>query len=197
VAVTIGLVYVTARLVSFTKRLWNATNTLAGDAKASAERQLRAYVSMKEITAHRVKDADGNILIWRFSLPWENSGGTPTRNLVFSTNWCTRQDVLPGNFGYPYPPDGNKALIGPKAIICSEPFDIAHEEMNKVIGKKAHIYIWGQARYNDVFEKTPMRVTRFCFEVVFLTTPGAPGSYFSCRHHGDYNCADEECGTTT
>jgi hypothetical protein len=61
------------------------------------------------------------------------------------------------------------------------------------------LYIWGWARYSDVFANTPQHITRFCWVITPVGDPLAfdpnvpSGIDFQTVHHTEGNCADDEC----
>ena len=61
------------------------------------------------------------------------------------------------------------------------------------------IYLWGWAKYFDVFPRTPEHITRFCWLILVAGdplsfNPAQPNSTtFATANHIEGNCADEEC----
>jgi hypothetical protein len=93
------------------------------------------------------------------------------------------------------------ATIPPKGEIESEHFDIFGSDLIDVRDERKYFYIWGVARYRDVFPKTPEHVTKFC--VVASGLAGDPKKTWDSktnpvdilfRTYHRHNCADEDCG---
>ena len=143
---------------------------------------------------------------WRFRPTWRNSGATPTRNMAMHTECVVRSSPLPAgfNFNYPTMQTGN-ALLPPTAEVPGEiapapPIAaVSAQDLVDAQRKLKFIYVWGWARYSDVFPGTAQHITRFCWLVTpvgdpLAFTPGNPNALrFATVHHADGNCADEEC----
>ena len=195
-AFTIVLARVSRRQADLTKE-----SMIAGE---------RAFVFAKDVRAYYEFDKTTNQYNWRFRPIWENSGDTPTKNMTMHTRCMLLDDPLPPGFNF----DENttitgKALIPPRSTIdggispthpaqAISPQDIADVQSGEKI-----LYLWGWARYSDVFPNTQQHITRFCW---FLTPLGDPFAYvagkippdtggvsFPSLHHSEGNCADDEC----
>jgi hypothetical protein len=80
---------------------------------------------------------------------------------------------------------------------------ISPQDITDVQSGKKFLYVWGWARYSDVFPNTKQHITRFCWMITpvgdpFAYIPGKippePGGLqFQSRHHDEGNCADDEC----
>jgi hypothetical protein len=145
--------------------------------------------------------SDGHIY-WQIHPMWTNSGNTPTRRLSVRVHYELRDTPLPVDFGFVVPEvDGAPATIAPKASIGSLPYPINGSDLVAIRDGTKHLYVWGVARYWDVFQGTPRYVTKFCVEASDIT--GDPlkawhdvenrvGIVF--RTYVRHNCADDECG---
>jgi hypothetical protein len=84
---------------------------------------------------------------------------------------------------------GGLVPFPPAAISVQDILDAQH-------GRK-FIYIWGWARYFDVFPDTPEHLTRFCWQVLIVGDPTSADSgeklRFDTIHHTAGNCADDAC----
>lgn len=69
--------------------------------RESAERQLRAYVSINELRMNFFTDR------WNFTPVWQNTGSTPALRTTTGVNWTHFQGDLPEGFDYPDPPPEN------------------------------------------------------------------------------------------
>lgn len=166
----------------------------------------RAFVFALALNGLCELNPDTNRYDWRFRPTWKNSGATPTRNLAMHTECVVRSSPLPAgfNFNYPTMQTGN-ALLPPNAEVPGElapapPIAaVSAQDLVDAQHRKKFIYVWGWARYSDVFAGTSQHITRFCWLVTpvgnpLAFVPGNPGALsFSTSHHVEGNCADDEC----
>jgi hypothetical protein len=133
---------------------------------------------------------------------WKNGGGTPTRNLRISITEGLRDAPLPLDFDFPSDDHRNYGgqplptlVLGPHATASA----IRHAELPLgaipgVNSGKELVYLWGYARYDDVFGSP--HLTRYCVQVTSIetdltgNTSIVTGNYVPCDRG---NCADEEC----
>jgi hypothetical protein len=83
-------------------------------------------------------------------------------------NALVSESRLSGNFGYPDTGDTAQHIIvlGPKAKTGSNWIGgIKPEQLMAVKNRTAYLYLYGWAKYRDVFDKTPWHITKFCFEM--------------------------------
>src|SRR5262245_56571915 len=137
----------------------------------------------------------------RVRVRWENFGNTPPRDLRTHVVWQAREDPIPKDFAFPdlnekgqilqaHP--GTRSLVPPRSSAVSTPaIDIPVSIAGKV-GKKLRIYMWGWARYRDVFESQATYITLFCFDITHITIQDGNVNLVSayCPEH---NCTDKEC----
>jgi hypothetical protein len=172
----------------------------------------RAFVFPIALQGYWEIDA-GGLYSWRFRPQWRNSGDTPTKNLTQYTECEIRNTPLPQGVNFSTTPTliGTGGLLPPKfdlhggqapqtPLAPLTPQDI----LDAQAGRK-FVYLWGWAKYSDVFPGTDQHITRFCWLVVFTGDPfaydpnatgipPAPGTLgFNYIHHTEGNCADEEC----
>lgn len=149
--------------------------------------------------------------VWHFRAQWQNSGDTPTKNMRMFAECEVRTSPLPEGFDFDRPTIApGSAFIPPKGSVLGglvptpgraaiSPQDILDAQSNKKF-----IYMWGWAKYEDVFPGTPQHITRFCWLIMSVGDPKsfAPGTPapaqgslgFSSIYHSEGNCADDECG---
>jgi len=173
--------------------------------------QLRAFVFPVNIFSHWVNLEDIDQYGWRMRPVWQNSGATPTKNLKIHAWGELRDSRLPDGFDF----DASSQEIGSVGSGLIPPRLTLHgglvppgkaltpSDILQIYEGKKIFYMWGWARYNDVFEDTPQHITRFCWVV---TPVGDPLSFkpnsvvaeekmsFPFLFHTEGNCADEECG---
>ncbi len=164
----------------------------------------RAFVFPKRLTLQNVTFADKPEVFARVAVEWENSGGTPTKDLRLYVNYSVRPKAIPNDFDFPdldaqgnitKDPAGDRILLGPKATSSVAPKFFSRDEVRAIGGPGVYGYIWGWAKYRDVFPETDPRITRFCWVITGfgINKDGSPAAinWHSCDHG---NCADEECG---
>lgn len=148
------------------------------------------------------ENPDGDIVSWAFRPFWQNSGNTPTKNMMTMVAAELLPDPIDANFDFtktvtsPHP-----ALIGPRSGIrggSARDFSVA--DLEDVAAGKRYLYLWGCATYDDVFQGTKGHITRYCITLGvggdLRTRPGPDGkikALFNFGHHVRGNCADDEC----
>jgi hypothetical protein len=166
--------------------------------RESYTRVQRAFVFPAEY-AFRMDSGKRNIGI---NIIWKNGGDTPTRNLRISITQAQRDAPLPPDFEFPSDDQriyGGRPLpilvLGPHATASA----IRHAEIPlgaipDINSGKELAYLWGYARYHDVFGAP--HLTRYCVQVTSIetnvagSTSSVTGNYVPCDRG---NCADEEC----
>jgi len=176
---------------------------IARDAMIAGE---RAFVFAMSAAGLYEQDTTTKGYNWRLRPVWKNSGDTPTRNMLMHTECVIQNSQLTHgfNFGYATTQTGT-ALIPPNTDVfdgtaprAPAPAITPQDIVDAQHGKK-FIYMWGWAKYKDVFPGTPEHVTRFCWLVnpigdPFAFTPSNPnGLTFGTILHFEGNCADDEC----
>ena len=200
---TVILGLATCILGAATIKLWRATDRLVMGAANTAERQLRAYVSVKTIKMEDYRNAgtmgvDGTVVPgtvhnYKIAAEIENTGQTPTRKAVVNINRGLRPTKLPDDFDFPDGPKSEVAAIGARSTFDTLDFFVSIAEVEKVIEKKQKMYVWGWVDYNDVFERTPRHRTEFCFEIVLDRVPNGQEIKMRFPSHERYNGIDGDC----
>ena len=99
----------------------------------------------------------------------ENGGSTPTRGMTlhFSHNYL---DELPEGFRFPdlWGPGKQVAIpayVGPKgkALVFSDTLTV--DQLTALTESPTQYYMWGWARYHDVFDGTKQHITRYCYQI--------------------------------
>ena len=162
----------------------------------------RAYVHHDGTKYISHLDRQTSKIFWRIRPLWRNRGNTPTRNLWIYTRYELRDTELPDNFPFEITPDfvPRLTLISPDGCIEGAFFNIFGDDLLAVSKGQKHLYVWGIARYHDVFPGTPERITKFCYFVA--GTAGDPLSAYDAKAnvfelffiaYHRHNCADEDC----
>jgi hypothetical protein len=122
---------------------------------------------------------------------WENSGTTPARSLRVSTNWRAWHGEVPGDFvfGYTRPPD--RVFLGPRGRAEVGPVLIPIRDIQAAIEQRVHLYFWGRATYEDIFEDSEPHYFEFCYRIEASgATPDRIVLTFA--HFGVHNRSDED-----
>lgn len=132
----------------------------------------------------------------------ENYGTTQTRDLAGHINTMMGPNVIPKNFTFPDAGDRGSdnavPVIGPKDKFPLVGGPVPRDFIERLYRHELHLYFYGWVRYNDIFDKTPRHITRFCYEVVAggvtRLPSGQEGQGVRVVTIGTrFNCFDEEC----
>lgn len=151
VVATVTLVYVTARLVWFTKKLWSSTVDLVGDARDTAKHQLRAYLSPADGT---LKLIPGTTVL-RAEVALRNSGHTPAHRVRYAITGALRPKDELGSFPEPSL-STRKQPIAPNShwTVGHEFISMNSGDLDDVLNDRKWVYVWGRAEYADIFGRT-------------------------------------------
>ena len=160
---TIFIAFFTIILGIATGLLWRATRSLVRGAENTAERQLRAYVSVGAPTFGKADPDSISIVI-------ENGGETPAHQVMVGLNtyWIKAADELPADFKYPsFRDDKNPPKIETVAVLFrNKPitftFGIDFSVIQRIRAKEIKLFFYGQVDYVDIFETD--QHTFFCYE---------------------------------
>lgn len=163
-------------IAAFTGILWYTTIKQAQFSEFALVYDKRAIISADTFMQFYEFDAATNTYSWRLRPRWRNTGGTSSKNLTTHVECEIRDTMLPEGYAFNYSRDDvGKGLIPAKAEIMgglapqAAPIT-AQDIADSQIGKR-FIYLWGVARYFDVFPDTPERVFHFCWLVVAVGNP--------------------------
>lgn len=186
-----------------TRALWQVTTDTLKHSERTAVRELRAYISVKELSMQPFRGPDmlsiqggvveGPIHSYRISAIVENGGQTPTRNALINTNHALRDAELPSDFDFPDGEVTETAAIGARGTLGTPGFFVSISEVQHVSAKTKKLYFWGWIDYDDVFDDTPRHRTEFCFDVTADEMPDRGQTYMRFPAHGRYNGADRDC----
>jgi hypothetical protein len=156
----------------------------------------RAFVFVRGLIFSALVTAEQEDIVagWTVAVDWENSGETPTKRLLLRTNLALQAEPLTDDFDFPdYGADNVPNLIGPKASLASGPLAVSLESMKAVAAGTSHLYLWGWAEYDDVFEGTCRHRTEFCRKIGVGGDPATKKVSLSWSTHPQHNAADDEC----
>jgi hypothetical protein len=167
----------------------------------------RAFVFALDVSPFWEINATTGAYDWRFRPVWKNSGDTPTRNMIMHTSCMIQTTPLPPGFNFDDPDaQTGRGLIPPNTqtlggVAPTPPAPaITPQDILDVRNGTKFIFLWGWARYFDVFPGTEQHITRFCWLIDPVGDPTIPYDansptrvIFRTIHHSEGNCADEEC----
>ena len=197
--------FFTAALWLSTRALWRVTDGTLNHFERTAIGELRAYVSIKEMTMDqfrgpgRISIASPNVLVpgdiqsYRISGMLENGGPTPIRNGFVNINHALRAGGLPADFNFPDGEKTERATIGAKGLFHTPGFFIQISDVQTVVAKNNRLFVWGWIDYNDVFEGTERRRTEFCFEIEADERTNGGDFYMRFYPYSRFNGADGDC----
>jgi hypothetical protein len=134
------------------------------------------------------KSAGANV---RISPIWANAGTTPTRRLRVATNWKSSHGELPADFDINYVRAPENLFLGPSARTEFGTVFIPMRDIQAAIEQRLHLYVWGRATYDDMFEGGGPHFFNFCHRLeVAGETPDNIGLRFS--QFGLNNGSDED-----
>jgi hypothetical protein len=171
----------------------NAANDIS---RKNMEAVQRAFVFVKKTDIFADKDGStGQVIAWRFRPTWENSGTTPTRQLELYGGAIWQPAELDKGYAFPGQIDSVPLVLGPKAIIWAKDISIPVSKIQAAHNGALHVYIFGAAKYRDVFDDTPPHITRFCTKITVDGDPTNATAKIWLGAHFEHNCADEDCRT--
>ena len=166
----------------------SAEQTL-GVLRDTAERQLRAYVTVKQFVQTPAGDERQEGSGWLLQVVWQNTGATPTKGFRYWAMLREFDGAIADDFEFT--PAGIKDYaggeLGSSLTVSSPPLFISQQQIAKIQDGSRKMLLLGQADYHDMMRDVK-RETRFCVELVLVNDPaGASGSPFSFSYHPRYN----------
>ena len=202
---TLVVGFFTAALWLSTRALWQVTNDTLAHAERTSVRELRAYISIKEIEMAQFRGPSmlsinspngnfpGEIQNYRISASLENGGQTPIRNGFVNINHVLRVGDLPKDFSFPDGKKTERAAIGARGGFSTPGIFIPISDVQTVVAKTNRLFVWGWIDYDDVFEGTVRRRTEFCFDVEADARPDGNNIYMRFIPYDRFNGADGDC----
>lgn len=156
------LCLVTMILAFYTALLWRSTKRIAGEAKTSAEEQLRAYLNVFECYAEWERERRLALRIVVFTVQFRNTGQTPARKVNCWAN--ISNEAGPPKFSGPADePREHMGVSAPKqtgTIQFKHQFDTSNVDQVEAWARgERTLYIYGKLVYCDAFG--PERTTIF------------------------------------
>ena len=186
---TVGFVAWTASVAVRSAKAAEAAVKITSD---TAQHQLRAYVSRKNIIWKRNIDTNGGLMNFDVVIVWENCGATPARRCRSRINSNFFKNAIPKDFDYA-DSEGDDLVtelsyIGPGQIIQSSA-RVSVVDAQAVARQEKSLFVWGWIEYDDIFENTPRRRTEVCIRVgISVDCSGCLPMVI-----GPFNGSDDDC----
>jgi hypothetical protein len=157
--------------------------------RESSDRQLRAYVTVRQFLQTSVKDDRQAVHGWLLQVAWQNTGVTPTKGFRYWAMLREFDRAIPDDFEFT--PAGLKDFaggeLGSGGTVNSPPLFISLQQIAKIQDGSRKVLLLGQADYDDMVRDVK-HTTRFCVELVLVNDPGgANGSPFSFSYYPKHN----------
>jgi hypothetical protein len=152
---TLWLTWLTAILAGSTVGLWGVTYFTLRHGRETAERQLRAYVSVKTVLFFRPNIDDGDNQEWPIHLVFQNAGQTPAYALVIKAERClVPQQPIDKIFAL-----SDSAESSPPCIMAPDGrhtmqlggIEPGHASFLNAQRAGTYCYVWGRVDYIDTF----------------------------------------------
>jgi hypothetical protein len=108
---------------------------------------------------------------------------------------------LPDSYAFiPSATPPQPTIIAPHSKIFARFYNLEATDLAAIQRREKHFYIWGIARYRDVYPGTEGRITKYC--VFARTVTGDPLKHWNADtnrveivfgFYHRHNCADEDC----
>jgi hypothetical protein len=144
---------------------------------------------------------DHQQVVWKLWPYWGNNGDT-SANAIISANCEIRDDKPPEDFQFEYVPQSHrsfkykchkdvKSFIAPRTRILNEPLIIGgnRKGFDDVVSGTLHLFLWGEAKYDNIVNKKTTYHARFCVELFFARVSRHTEFKFY-NYCTDYNHAD-------
>lgn len=186
-----------------TTNLAGATKSLAQTSKDALVSVQRAFVFPAPSVATVYKPQTTELMSIELQPVWANVGETPTRHLLAHSSDFESPVEMPDTFDFSSNDlwDAGMAhvptpiFIGPKGSAGGHTTSVPLATIEEIADKKIYLYLWGWARYNDIFPNTKRHITRYCWKISFARAGKAPSETFQFKNENclQNNCSDDEC----
>ena len=160
-----------------------------GVLRDSAERQLRAYVTVKQFMQTPAKGEWEHSQGCLLQVLWQNTGATPTKGFRYWAMLREFDAAIPEDFEFA--PAGIKDYaggeLGSNSTVSSPPLFISPETIARMQEGSRKVLLLGQAAYADFGGHHARRETRFCVEVIPAEAGSAGGMPFSFIYFPRHN----------
>jgi hypothetical protein len=120
--------------------------------RKSSERQLRAYLTIDELTVDFRRNKQGIVTDGVIEAVWRNTGQTPALDIRSSIDWLSVAGKLPDDFTYPQEnDDGSRHMMGPGQGFNSTARAFRIDDFSAAATRARRIFVWSSVDYTDVF----------------------------------------------
>lgn len=138
----------------------------------------RAYLYPIDVQPFFSRTPHDKTPLLAFNMIWKNSGFTPTRDLACFVDCELRDLELPPDFKVPKLVEG--AVVGKQYAVGMIPPQVTGglgiapnrvseslslNDMTLINTGKKYLYIFGRARYNDIFDSKTVHIIEFCWRI--------------------------------
>lgn len=178
----------------------NAAKKAAQAAENSLIKLQRPFIGLQQIRYLSHRDLVTNKVFWTFHVLWENSGGSPTKNLRFYVHRYLSDKDIPTDYKFALSAEPRPIThLMPNAVKGTGELPVTGDDLVAVREGKKFLYLWGRADYRDLFDGTPDHVTKFFIRILVRGDPNQEWDVSTDRleltflNQPKHNCADEEC----
>jgi hypothetical protein len=181
----------TGYLALYTARLWGSTKEAVDDARESGERELRAYLHVRDMEVSAV--TMGNQRTAQYQVEIQNCGKTPGYRCCAHISWATFP-TEPKDFSF-FDVYGEQIGVsvfdvGPgQSTRMTE--RIPMERFRAIAAGTEYCLMWGWVEYSDVFPDSKRRRTEFAYRIRVEDHGTQFATWGSHYHH--YNNSDAGC----
>jgi hypothetical protein len=178
------LVLFNGLLVCATIALFISGEKVADSAKKSAEvaektlnQTQRAFVFIKMDGQPMVDAASHALVGYSFYPTAENFGNTPAVNWESYLGGEMFDGEIPDGFDYPPAERGGPLITGsipPRSKMNAGRGSLGLNYVEMIHKKQKRFFVWGRAKYNDIFEGSPTYHIEYCWEIEFSGTTSDP-----------------------
>jgi len=163
-------------------------------ARSASNMQLRAHLVVEQFYWNGSYETGVQFGVW-----WKNSGSTTTVNFRSFVNFILTNEPIADDFDFPvidaqittgHAGPGSHPFMSAAAPNFSAGLPAA--VMDAVDEKQVYLYVYGWAKYFDVFDPLQEHITKFCC-MPYRATDASGKKVFFFRMHERHNCADEGC----
>jgi hypothetical protein len=155
-----------------------------GILRDTAERQMRAYVTVKQFVQTSQGERGCHLQV-----VWQNTGATPTKGFRYWAMLREFDDGIPDDFEFT--PAGLKDFaggeLGANGTVSSPPLFVPLQTMTRMRDGSRKVLLLGQAGYADIGGRHARRETRFCMEVVLANGVGGEEAPFAFVYYPRHN----------
>jgi hypothetical protein len=155
-----------------------------GILRDTAERQLRAYLTVKQFVQTPLGERGCHLQV-----VWQNTGATPTKGFRYWAMLREFDDGIPDDFEFT--PAGLKDFaggeLGANSTISSPPLLLPPQTIIRMRDGGRKVLLLGQAGYADIGGHHARRETRFCVEVVLRNGAGGEEAPFAFVYYPRHN----------